>query len=153
MKQKEKSYVYILGFLIFLFVIQSYIPVIKETISLTGSSDFHWAPAKCVYDGINHYQAFITEDKSCQIFMTQFGDYLHAFYVIMYPFTLFDWYLAKIIWLFLNFLILFLIINMISKKLDFNLTEKLIAFFFIFFCITTKINFIMGQQAIFTLFF
>ena len=153
MKQKEKSYTYILGFLIFLFTIQSYIPIIKETISSTGSSDFHWSPAKCVYDGINHYQAFILGNKSCQIFMTQFGDYLHAFYVIMYPFTLLDWNMAKITWLILNLFILFLIINMISKKLDFNLTEKLTAYFFIFFCITTKIHFIMGQQALFVLFF
>ena len=153
MKQKENSKIYILGFLIFLFIIQSYIPVFKEALSYSGSSDFHWAPAKCAFNGINHYQAFIIGDKTCKIFMTQFGDYLQAFYVVMYPFTLLEWEMAKAAWLIVNIFFLILITNMISKKLDLDLNEKLISYFFVFFCITTKINFIMGQQALFVLFF
>ena len=150
---KNKTYIIILVSFISLFLIQSYIPIIIETIGFSGSSDFQWGPSKCVFNGINHYRAFVNEDKSCVIFMTQFGDYLHTFYIILYPFTLLNWEIAKIFWLLLNLFFLFYIIYLISKKLIFNVFEKIITFFFIFFCITTKINFIMGQQALFTLFF
>jgi hypothetical protein len=153
LKNKKKNIFIILSLIIFIFTSQSYIPVLIETISITGSSDFQWGPARCVQEGINHYQAFINKDNSCKIFMTQFGDYLHAFYIILYPLTFLDWKIAKISWLVINIVILIATIQIISKRLKLSYYEKLISYFFIFFCISVKIHFIMGQQALFTLFF
>ena len=143
----------ILIFIISLFVFQSYIPIVIEAISHNGSSDFQWKPATCAYNGVNHYRAYLNDHFSCAKFMTQHGEYLHGFYIILYPFTLLDWTTAKIFWFILNFFLLFLIIDLITKRFNIYGINKFIIILFSYYCIVTKIHFIMGQQALFILFF
>jgi hypothetical protein len=153
MKNNLKAYNYAFFFIIIIFIFQLYIPVVKETLSSTGSSDFQWKPATCLFNGINHYEAYLKNDLSCDRFMTQHGEYLQGFYLILYPFTLLSWTNAKLIWFLFNFILLFFFLNLITNKFRIYGLKKIIIFFFSFSAIITKIHFIMGQQAIFTLFF
>ena len=107
MKNNLKAYNYAFFFIIIIFIFQLYIPVVKETLSNTGSSDFQWKPATCLFNGINHYEAYLKNDLSCDRFMTQHGEYLQGFYLILYPFTLLSWTNAKLIWFLFNFILLF----------------------------------------------
>ena len=84
-------------------------PVIIEVLSGGGSADFHLYPARCLFDGINHYESYINRDGKCSFFMSQYGEYAQGFYVLLFPFTFLEWKLAKIIWFILNICMLILI--------------------------------------------
>ena len=88
MKQKENSKnIYIRFFDFFIYYSIIYTCILKKLYLTLEVPTFIGPPAKCAFNGINHYQAFIIGDKTCKIFMTQFGDYLQAFlcsYVSIY---------------------------------------------------------------------
>ena len=69
----------------FTILIISLKPILIEVLSSSGSSDFHLHPAKCLFEGINHYQSYINRDGTCSFFMTQYGEYAQGFYVILFP--------------------------------------------------------------------
>ena len=68
--------------------------------------DFQWHPSKLFWEGINHYKYFLEGGK---MFMAQGGQYGHALQIILYPFTLVEWQIAKAFWVVINVLLSFLI--------------------------------------------
>ena len=63
--------------------ISIHIPVIKEIFSTSGHHDFQWSPTKIMLEKINHYQ-YMLEGNTEKILMSQYGEYLHGLYVILY---------------------------------------------------------------------
>lgn len=153
--QKSKFYIspeIILGITITILLI-SIKPVFTEIISENGSADFHLYPARCLYDGINHYTSYLNRDGKCIFFMTQWGEYAQGFYVILFPFTFLDWSSAKVIWFLSNLILIFFITYFLCKKFKIKQLYFYFILILIFSSIVTKATLAMGQQAIFILFF
>jgi hypothetical protein len=88
----------ILFFLIFISVI-SFANTISK--SLINGCDMQWQPAVLFWEGINHYKKFLANDGIGD-FLCQNGEYAHLLQILNYPFTLFEWETARILWLILN---------------------------------------------------
>jgi len=107
--------------IIFLFSIISFISILKSFNDAQKISfDFHFSPTKLVSEGINHYQ-YILEGKhddgpNDKIMYDQNGNYAQGLFVMLIPFTLFEWDNAKLMWSILNILIGILIPLLLSKK-------------------------------------
>ena len=116
----------ILFFLIFISSLSFYNTISK---GLVNGCDFQWQPAVLLWDGINHYQKFIINGKGD--FLCQNGEYAHLLHVLYYPFTLFDWETARLLWLIVNIIFIFLIPLLICKsfKLSFNKSLILLLIF------------------------
>jgi len=142
----------ILGIAVTLLLI-SIKPIFAEIISESGSADFHLYPAKCLYNGINHYTSYLNRDGKCIFFMTQWGEYAQGFYVMLFPFTFLDWNSAKIIWFLLNLSFIFLITYFLCKKFQISKLYFYLLLVLIYSSLVTKATLAMGQQAIFILFF
>ena len=86
--------------LIFLIIISlvSFIETLSK--GFVNGCDFQWQPSVLFWDGINHYEKFIKNSKSD--FLCQGGEYGHLLHVIFYPYTLFEWEVAKSLWVFTN---------------------------------------------------
>jgi len=142
-------------FLLILMVVltHSYLPTVSEILSINGSADFQWQPAKCAFEGINHYQSYLTRDGNCKIFMSQLGEYAQGFYVLIYPFTVLEWNDAKFLWFLFNLTLIISTSFLLCKKFELGKIESYLIIFFILYSIIARVNFIMGQQTIFTLFF
>ena len=69
----------ILIFLILISIV-SFIDTIRK--GFLNGCDFQWQPAVLFWEGINHYQKFISNGKSD--FLCQGGEYAHLFNVILY---------------------------------------------------------------------
>ena len=95
-KNKKK----ILFFLIFISSLSFYNTISK---GLVNGCDFQWQPAVLLWEGINHYQKFIINGKGD--FLCQNGEYAHLLHVLYYPFTLFDWETARLLWLVVNIIV------------------------------------------------
>ena len=134
-------------------LIITYNPIFSEILSESGSADFHLTPSRCVFQGINHYESYLSNDGKCTIFLSQLGEYAQGFYILLFPFTLLDWNIAKIIWFILNIFLIFFIVFFICKRFKINKTHTYILIFAIYSSIIVKVHLIMGQQAIFVLFF
>jgi hypothetical protein len=149
-----KNYFFeIFFFILLIILVPSYVPTLKEILSEGGSADFQWYPAKCAFQGINHYESYLAADGKCKIFLSQIGEYAQGFYIFIFPFTFFEWGLAKVLWFVFNAILLILTCYLLCKKFELDKISTLLIIFFIFFCISARIHFIMGQQAIFVLFF
>ena len=142
-------------FLLILLVVltHSYLPTVYEVLSGSGSADFQWQPAKCVFEGINHYQSYLARDGNCKVFMSQLGEYAQGFYILIYPFTVLEWNDAKFLWFLFNVTLIISTSFLLCKKFELGKIETYLIIFFILYSIIARINFIMGQQTIFTLFF
>ena len=140
-------------FLLLIILFHSYIPTITETLSVNGSADFQWQPTKCTFEGVNHYEAYLSGSDKCKTFMSQTGEYAHGLYIILYPFSIFEWDTAKSLWFLLNIILVFSLTFLLCKKFEVGLKETYLIIFFIFYSIIVRVNLIMGQQTIFTLFF
>jgi hypothetical protein len=88
-----------------------------------------------------------------RIIGSQYGEYLHAFYILLYPFTLLTWENAKIAWFIFNFFIAVLIPLLICKKFKLQTSETILIIFFFLASNVTKAHMVIGQQSIFILFF
>lgn len=128
-------------------------PVFIEVLSGSGSADFQFYPAKCLFEGINHYESYIKMDGKCSFFMSQYGEYAQGFYVLLFPFTFLEWNIAKIIWLVLNTCMLISISYFLCQKYKINKIYTYFIIFLILSSIITKATLALGQQAIFILFF
>ena len=148
----KKNY-FLVVLILLVILIPSYLPTVSEVISANGSADFQWQPARCVFDGINHYASYLIRDGNCEIFMAQLGEYAHGFYIIIYPFTLLEWDSAKLLWFFINIVLIISTLILLCKKFDLENFEICIIIFFLLYSIVLRVNLIMGQQTIFTLFF
>ncbi len=150
---EKKNFLEILVFFLSLVLLHSYIPTIIETLSKNGSADFLWQPSKCVFNGINFYESYLNNDGICPKFMNDGGGYAQGFYILLYPFTLFEWNSAKLLWFFFNITLLISTIYLLCEKFELNKLETTLITFFILYCIITRVNLVMGQHTIFTLFF
>lgn len=137
--------------LFYLFIILSLISFIHTIIkSVQNGADFQWHPSKLLYQGINHYAYFLNGGKG---FLSQFGEYGHGLYVILYPFTLLEWETAKILWLTLNIIFCFLIPILICKKFHLSFKKTIVIIGIFITCSQTRMGLNYGQQSLFTMFF
>lgn len=113
--------------------------------------DFQWQPSVLFWDGINHYEKFIKNGKSD--FLCQGGEYGHLLHVILYPYTLFDWEVARSLWVFTNVFFAFSIPLMISRKLEISKYKTIILLLIFITCYPTRMTINYGQQSLFVLFF
>jgi len=144
----EKNKKIILSFL----VLASALSLIN-TISkgMVNSCDFQWQPAVLFWDGINHYQKFILNGKGD--FLCQNGEYAHLLHVLYLPFTFFEWEKAKIIWLSINVIFVFLIPQMICKHLKLSKYKSILLLLIFITCYPSRMTLNYGQQSLFVMFF
>ena len=109
-----------------------YYPIFEESV-LYKQLDFQWSPAKLAYEGINHYE-YMLDGKREKIIGSQFGEYLHGLYMMLYPFTIMSWESAKIAWFILNFFLIIYIPFLICTKYNLGSSETLIIIFFFYIC-------------------
>ena len=88
-----------------------------------------------------------------KIIGSQFGEYLHGLYILIYPFTLLTWENAKIAWFIFNFVIAVLIPLLICKKFKLQTSETILIIFFFLASNVTKAHMVIGKQSILILFF
>lgn len=69
-KNKKNFLLEIIIIIFFSILIISFSSTVFEVFSDGGSSDFHLYPAKCVFQGINHYTSYLNRDGKCEFFMT-----------------------------------------------------------------------------------
>jgi hypothetical protein len=130
-------------------LVVSYKSTLSEMFSEKGGMDLIFYQIKnCISHGINHYRSSCSGDSN-----SHGGEYLQAIYLILYPFNFFDVNQAKIIWGIINFFLIFLIIFLLCKKFEVDKFSTIVLIFFISFSIITRIHLIMGQNALFVLFF
>ena len=142
----------IIIFLLGAIAISVYIPIIKEIFSTSGHHDFQWSPTTIMLEKINHYQ-YMLEGNNEKILMSQYGEYLHGLYVILIPYGLMKWPLAKMCWLITNLLILIYLPIKLSQKFLLSKIETYLVIFFFSCCIVTKVQLITGQQTLLILLF
>ncbi len=143
----------IFGIILVLILLYSYIPTISEVISEKGSSDFLWQASKCTFEGINFYTSYLNRDGECPYFMNDGAGYAQGFYLLLYPFTLLEWSSAKILWFSLNIILILFTITILCKKFQLSAIETFLIVFVVMYSIVVRVNLIMGQHTIFTLFF
>lgn len=149
----RKNFFEIFGIILLLIIFYSYLPTISEIMSETGSADFVWQASKCTFEGINFYSSYLNKDGDCSYFMNDGAGYAQGFYLILYPFTLVEWNTAKILWFCLNVVLIVSTIIMLCKKFELSFIETSLIIFILMYSIITRVNLIMGQHTIFTLFF
>jgi hypothetical protein len=134
-------------------LIVSYKSTLSEMFSDNGGKDMIFYPIiNCISQGINHYRSAL-DGNSCAGSFSHTGEYLQSIYLILYPFKFLDVGQAKILWGIINFFLIFLIIFLLCKKFELDKFSTVILIFFITFSIITRIHLIMGQNALFVLFF
>lgn len=143
--------IFLLIFIIVLYHL--YKPIFFSIFDESFGRDFQWQPAKCLFEGINHYSSYLLKDKKCPQFMEQNGEYAHGLYVLFYPFTLLEWSEAKFFWSLINIILVFTISLVLSKKFKLKNLEILLVIFFVLYSKVTLSNIFQGQQTILILFF
>ena len=139
------------GFLYFLIIVSIFSFINTVSKGLVNGCDFQWQPAVLFWEGVNHYQKFIINGKGD--FLCQNGEYAHLLHILYYPFTLFKWETARILWLGVN--IIFIFIIPISICTSFKLSKyKTILLLLIFItCYPSRMTLNYGQQSLFVMFF
>lgn len=118
--------------------------------SINGA-DFQWHPATLMWEGINHYEKFIKQGYSD--FLAQGGQYAHFFHVILYPFTLVEWDIARILWLITNIFFVMVTPIIISKYLEASQYKTIVLIIIFITCYPSRMTLNYGQQSLFVLFF
>lgn len=118
---------------------------------LINGCDFQWHPAKLFWEGKNHYQLFLSQGK--WDFLCQGGQYGHLFQVILYPYAMLEWEIARSLWLITNLIFLFLIPTVIIKILNLNFKKSIILYLIFLTCYPSRMTINYGQQSLFVLFF
>ena len=72
---------------------------------------------------------------------------------MLYPFTFFSWDEAKLIWLIVNIFLIISTLILLCNKFQLGYEETWLIIFIVMYSIITRVNLIMGQHTIFTLFF
>jgi hypothetical protein len=145
----RNNFIFFEVLVIFLSVILvvSYKSTLLEMFSEKGGLDLIFYEIKnCLSKGINHYRSYCSGNSHG-------GTYLQSIYLILYPFKFFDANQAKILWGLINFILIFLTIFLLCKKFKLDKFSTVILIFFISFSTITRIHLIMGQNALFVLFF
>ena len=118
---------------------------------LVNGCDFQWQPAVLFWEGINHYQKFIINGKGD--FLCQNGEYAHLLHVLYYPFTLFSWEVARVLWLVVNIFFIFLIPLLICRSLKLTKYKTIVLLLIFITCYPSRMTLNYGQQSLFVLFF
>ncbi len=145
----EKNKNIILYFLIIVSIF-SFVNTIGK--GLVNGCDFQWQPSVLLWDGINHYQKFIAKGGRGD-FLCQNGEYAHLLQVLFYPFTLFEWETARILWLVVNVFFTISIPILICKSLKLNKYQSILLFIIFITCYPTRMTINYGQQSLMVLFF
>ena len=138
----------ILFFLIIICTI-SFIDTFRK--GMSNGCDFQWQPSVLFWQGINHYEKFILNGN--WDFMCQGGQYSQIFHVILYPFTLFEWEIAKLLWVIVNSCLAFLIAAIICKNFNISKYKTILLILIFLTCYPTRMTINYGQQSLFVLFF
>ena len=134
-------------------LIVSYKTTLLEMFSDNGGKDMiFYQITDCISKGINHYRSTL-DGNNCAGNFSHTGEYLQSIYLILYPFKFLDVAQAKILWGIINFFLIFLIIFLLCKKFELGKFSTVILIFFITFSIITRVHLIIGQNALFVLFF
>ena len=143
---KNKKHIFI--FLIFI-SLASFADTIRK--GLINGCDFQWQPAVLFWEGINHYQKFISNGKSD--FLCQGGEYGHLFNIILFPYTLVKWEIARAFWVITNIIFSIFIPLLICKSLKLSKYKTLLLLLIFMTCYPTRMTINYGQQSLFVLFF
>lgn len=65
--------------------------------ALRYSQDFQWSPTVLFWKNINPYQYYL-DGNVADLMLSQFPNYSHLLYVILWPFSLLQWGEAKLAW-------------------------------------------------------
>ena len=138
----------ILFFLIIICTI-SFIDTFRK--GMLNGCDFQWQPSVLFWQGINHYEKFILNGN--WDFMCQGGQYSQIFHVILYPFTLFEWETAKLLWVIVNSCLAFVITVVLCKNFNISKYKTILLILIFLTCYPTRMTINYGQQSLFVLFF
>ena len=109
--------------IIFLSIISlSYAFYIANT---TGSVDFQYSPTFLFSEKTNPYEYFLHSPTREKILLGQAPVYSHFAYILLYPFTYFEWEIARLAWSISNILVGFLIVVFLCKKNYYNISDTL----------------------------
>ncbi|MDA9697204.1 DUF2029 domain-containing protein [Candidatus Pelagibacter sp.] len=139
------------SFLNFLVIVSIFSLINTISKGLVNGCDFQWQPAVLFWEGINHYQKFIMNGKGD--FLCQNGEYAHLLHVLYYPFTLFKWETARILWLGVNIIFIFLIPILICKFLKLSKYKTILLLLIFITCYPSRMTLNYGQQSLFVMFF
>ncbi len=117
---------------------------------LLNGCDFQWQPSVLFWEGVNHYQKFIANGKGD--FLCQNGEYAHLLHVLYYPFTLFKWETARMLWLMVNVLFVIFIPIVICKSLKLSKYKTILLLLIFATCYPSRMALNYGQQSLMVLF-
>ena len=66
--------------------------------ALALSMDFQWSPSVLFWNGTNPYSHYLLGNADGAIILTQVPNYLHALYILFWPFAAIDFESAKALW-------------------------------------------------------
>ena len=138
-------------FLYFLVIISIFSFINTVSKGLVNGCDFQWQPAVLFWEGVNHYQKFIINGKGD--FLCQNGEYAHLLHVLYYPFILFKWETARILWLGVNIIFIFLIPILICKSFKLSKHKTILLLLIFITCYPSRMTLNYGQQSLFVMFF
>ncbi len=139
------------GFLYLLIIISIFSFINTLSKGLINGCDFQWQPSVLFWEGINHYKKFIINGKGD--FLCQNGEYAHLLHVLYYPFTLFKWETARILWLIVNIIFIFLIPLLICKSFKLSKYKTILLLLIFITCYPSRMTLNYGQQSLFVMFF
>ena len=138
-------------FLYFLAIISIFSFINTFSKGLVNGCDFQWQPAVLFWEGVNHYQKFIINGKGD--FLCQNGEYAHLLHVLYYPFILFKWETARMLWLGVNIIFIFLIPILICKSFKLSKYKTILLLLIFITCYPSRMTLNYGQQSLFVMFF
>lgn len=144
-KKNQKFSIY------FLVIISIFSFINTVSKGLINGCDFQWQPAVLFWEGVNHYQKFIINGKGD--FLCQNGEYAHLLHVLYYPFILFKWETARMLWLGVNIIFIFLIPILICKSFKLSKYKTLLLLLIFITCYPSRMTLNYGQQSLFVMFF
>ena len=144
-KKNQKTLLY---FLVIISIF-SFIDTVSK--GLVNGCDFQWQPAVLFWEGVNHYQKFIINGKGD--FLCQNGEYAHLLHVLYYPFILFKWETARMVWLGVNIIFIFLIPILICKSFKLSKYKTILLLLIFITCYPSRMTLNYGQQSLFVMFF
>ena len=144
---KQKIFFIILGLAAIVSIVQGF------GNALTYSRDFQWSPTVLFWEGINPYVYYLAGNEGNRIILSQAPNYAHLTYLILYPFSIFSWELAKFFWVGITLLLSLLTVKILSVKEQLSSSETFVVLC-VFFCSTPLRNTMEnGQHGILVLTF
>ena len=138
-------------FLYFLIIVSIFSFLNTVSKGLVNGCDFQWQPSVLLWEGVNHYQKFIINGKGD--FLCQNGEYAHLLHVLYYPFTLFKWETARMLWVGVNIIFIFLIPILICKSFKLSKYKTILLLLIFITCYPSRMTLNYGQQSLFVMFF